>query len=134
MKCLSIYQPWAWAILHAGKDIENRGRPTSYRGPLLIHAAKSRNSYDGFTPRTWENEFGCVLPAWDDLAKGVIIGVVDLVGCFHFDPNVPNVYAKWSEGPYCWILSNPRPFVEVVPYRGQQNMFNVDDSLVSHLI
>ena len=24
MKALSIRQPWAWAILHAGKDIENR--------------------------------------------------------------------------------------------------------------
>ena len=33
MKCLSIRQPWAWAIIHAGKDIENRCWPTSYRGP-----------------------------------------------------------------------------------------------------
>lgn len=24
MKALSIRQPWAWAILHAGKDVENR--------------------------------------------------------------------------------------------------------------
>jgi len=24
VKALSIRQPWAWAILHAGKDIENR--------------------------------------------------------------------------------------------------------------
>ena len=24
MKALSIRQPWAWLILHAGKDIENR--------------------------------------------------------------------------------------------------------------
>ena len=26
MKALTIRQPWLWAILHAGKRIENRGR------------------------------------------------------------------------------------------------------------
>jgi len=37
---LSIRQPWAWAIVHAGKDIENRNWPTRFRGRFLIHAAK----------------------------------------------------------------------------------------------
>lgn len=37
---LSIRQPWAWAILHAGKRIENRDwRGCKYRGPVLIHAS-----------------------------------------------------------------------------------------------
>lgn len=37
---LSIRQPWAWAILHAGKTIENREWPRcSYRGPIFIHAS-----------------------------------------------------------------------------------------------
>ena len=40
MKALSIRQPWTWAILHAGKTIENRSWATDYRGPLLLHAAK----------------------------------------------------------------------------------------------
>jgi hypothetical protein len=41
VKALSIRQPWAWAILHAGKRIENRDWRSvpSYRGPLLIHAS-----------------------------------------------------------------------------------------------
>ncbi|MBL8866467.1 MAG: ASCH domain-containing protein, partial [Planctomycetia bacterium] len=46
MLALSIHQPWAHAILHFGKSVENRTWSTSYRGPLLIHAAKSRASYD----------------------------------------------------------------------------------------
>jgi hypothetical protein len=49
VKALSIRQPWAWAILHAGKRIENRDwRSCHYRGPLLIHAAKgcTRQEYD----------------------------------------------------------------------------------------
>jgi hypothetical protein len=45
---LSIRQPWAWLILHAGKDIENRDWPTKYRGPFLIHASKgmTRDEYE----------------------------------------------------------------------------------------
>ena len=39
-KAISIRQPWAWAIVHAGKDIENRDWSTRYRGPVCIHAAK----------------------------------------------------------------------------------------------
>ena len=40
MKALSIRQPWAWLIIHGGKDIENRCWPTKFRGRMLIHAAK----------------------------------------------------------------------------------------------
>jgi len=41
VKALSIRQPWAFAICHLGKRIENRDwrYPPSYRGPLLIHAS-----------------------------------------------------------------------------------------------
>jgi len=41
MKALSVRQPWAWAIIYALKDIENRGWPINYRGDILIHAAKT---------------------------------------------------------------------------------------------
>ncbi len=50
MKALSIRQPWIWAILNAGKRIENRSkwRGCSYRGPVLLHAAKGcgRGEFD----------------------------------------------------------------------------------------
>ena len=41
MKALSVRQPWAWAIIYALKNIENRGWPINYRGDVLIHAAKT---------------------------------------------------------------------------------------------
>lgn len=37
---LTIRQPWAAAITHLGKRVENRGRRTEYRGLLLLHAAR----------------------------------------------------------------------------------------------
>lgn len=40
MKALSIRQPWAHAILHLGKRVENRDwSGCSYRGPVLLHAS-----------------------------------------------------------------------------------------------
>ncbi len=41
MKALSIRQPWAHAILHAGKRIENRVWRPSFRGEFLIHASSA---------------------------------------------------------------------------------------------
>ena len=38
MKALTVRQPWAWAIVHAGKRIENRTRRTNFRGRFYIHA------------------------------------------------------------------------------------------------
>jgi len=37
VKCLSIRQPWAWLIIHGGKDVENRTWWTDYPG-LPCHA------------------------------------------------------------------------------------------------
>ncbi|WP_024356700.1 hypothetical protein [Leucobacter chironomi] len=40
MRILTVRQPWAWAIIHGGKDVENRARNLAgdYRGPVAIHA------------------------------------------------------------------------------------------------
>lgn len=40
MKALSLRQPWADAVLHLGKRIENRRWPTAHRGWFWIHAAQ----------------------------------------------------------------------------------------------
>lgn len=84
LPCLSIRQPWAWAILNAGKDVENRSWTTRYRGPLLIHAAK------GCTKAEYEDaaEFielvtdGLAAPALGELPRGGIVGACDLYGVF----------------------------------------------------
>lgn len=42
MKALSLWQPWATLIANGAKQIETRSWSTSYRGPILIHAAKRK--------------------------------------------------------------------------------------------
>lgn len=40
---ITVRQPWAWCIAHAGKTVENRSAGAlgwRYRGPIFIHAAK----------------------------------------------------------------------------------------------
>jgi hypothetical protein len=125
MKCVSFHQPWAWAILHAGKRVENRTWRTTHRGPLLIHASKSRRSYDREAALYWPGRYGVALPAWDDLPTGVVVGIVDLVDCLP-----PVGLGPWAEGPVCWVLARPRAFSVPVPFRGAQMLFDVPDELI----
>ena len=39
LKVQSIRQPWARAVLHAGKGEGNRNLSASFRGPACVHAA-----------------------------------------------------------------------------------------------
>lgn len=138
MKALSIHQPWAWAILHGGKSVENRTWPTSYRGPLLINASKSKASYDAQDADEWRERYGVELPAWESMVKGAIVGVAELVACVRSDgTGVSDQQREWlaghpyTEGPWCWILKSPRVFAEPIPYRGMQGLFNVPDDVIA---
>lgn len=110
MKALSIRQPWAWAILYAGKQVENRSWPTTYRGPILIHASKTYDQ-DG---HDWiESQFGVQVPA---TLRGGIVGEAILVDC------VTRADSRWFFGPYGFVLTDarPLPFVEC---RGRLGIF-----------
>jgi hypothetical protein len=87
MKALSVQQPWAWAIIHAGKDIENRTWRTHYRGWVVIHASVKPRS-ERSMPR------GVRKPRPDDLVRGVIVGVARLTDV------VNTSRSKWFDGPY----------------------------------
>ncbi len=128
MYALSVQQPWAWAILHAGKSVENRTWWTGHRGPLVIHAAKSRASYNRQDVGAWYRLHGQTLPDWEDLTKGALLGIVEVVDCVRV-ADAPR--SLWVEGPWCWVLANPRPFAKPILYPGSQNLFHVSEWLVS---
>ncbi len=106
MKALSIRQPWAWLILHGGKDIENRSWPTRFRGRFLIHAAKgcTRNEYAeavDFVWTFWGGKKGREIPMLNQLERGGIIGEAELVDC------VEESSSRWFMGNYN-VLENQR--------------------------
>ena len=124
MKCLSVRQPWAWAIISGLKTIENRSWSTRHRGPLAIHAGLSRAEYRlGF-------DFDRLMPGLPpagDLAFGAIVGVVDVVDCVPYELVRDRLFAEPLG--WCWILADPRP-IELVPWRGQLGLFEVPDAII----
>lgn len=101
MRILTVRQPWAWAIIHGGKTVENRPRNIAggYRGPVAIHAglAYDVGSHDrsktlreaqdraavalgaDVFPGGYLWDFGAPDPREQWSVMGAIIGVVDLV-------------------------------------------------------
>lgn len=115
MKILSIRQPWAWAILNCGKDIENRSWPTKIRGEIFVHASKIYD-VDG---EDYLESMGFHVPDVPGSAMiplGGICGSVEIVDC------VTESDSHWFYGPYGFVLRNPKrlPFF---PCKGQLGFF-----------
>jgi hypothetical protein len=115
---LSIRQPWAWLIIHAGKDIENRRWATRFRGPVLIHASKAWGKEEKSDRLGVMQRFGIQIP--ESLELGGIVGQVELVDCVDYSQS------RWFCGPYGFQLANPiaLPFR---PFKGALGFFKVDD-------
>lgn len=80
MKALSLTQPWAWLVIHGGKDVENRRWNTRYRGAFLIHAAKgmTEDQYDDALLFALDVDPTIVVPSPRALERGGIVGVAEL--------------------------------------------------------
>ena len=124
---LSFRQPWASLILIPWKEIENRSWGTKYRGPLLIHAAKTMtkkeyNEAIDFAAlidreRTMRLLASGLL-AFDNLPRGGIIGSVNLVDC------VRRSTSPWFVGPNGFVMRDPKP-LPFVPFKGQLGFFEI---------
>lgn len=118
---LSVRQPWAWAIIHAGKPVENRywRRPNpglQFRGPVAIHAAKGMTRDEYESARDFIEQRGHRCPPAAELQRGGIIGsayVLDVVRA-HASP--------WFFGPVALELGDVKP-CPFVPARGALGFF-----------
>jgi hypothetical protein len=99
-RALTVRQPWACAIVHGEKDVENRSWPTKYRGTLLIHAGQA---FERAEYATVERLSTTRPPAPQDFLRGAIIGVTQLVDC------VRDSTSSWAEAEYWhWCLRDAR--------------------------
>lgn len=94
MKALTVQQPWAWAILHGGKDVENRTQTWSHRGLLAIHAGarvsdRGLRDVPAITNRQLERS---------DLVTGAVIGTVHLTDVHTAYPGCCD--SPWAETHY----------------------------------
>lgn len=120
MKALSIRQPWAWLILNAGKDVENRNWRTNFRGRIYIHAAATMTRREYEDAMDWVVCSGIPLnfeePHPTRFMRGGIIGSVEIVDC------VEKSESPWFVGKYGFVLKNPirLPFQ---PCKGRLHFF-----------
>jgi len=155
MRAITVRQPWAWAIIHGGKDVENRTRNIAgkYRGPVAIHAGLRHDlEYDKqliaaavgrwarANPQVSHLDFPDdppnARPLWYG-HLGRVIGVADLVDVHWADPfegcHRPDSSwecSAWADtGCYHLALRNRRPLPRPIPWRGRLGLWTVPDEL-----
>lgn len=105
---LSVRQPWAWAIIHAGKPVENRDwrRPNpglKFRGRVAIHASKGMTRDEYLQAASFMVTLGIVCPPARDLLRGGIVGSVEVVDV------VSSYDSPWFFGPRGLVLAAAEP-------------------------
>ncbi len=141
MRALTVCQPYAELIARGIKKVENRTWEMLYRGPLLIHAGKSRKFLSG-------DNYGIPLTSMD---WGAVVAIVNVVECFHISrieeerrkthmirtkQDFPS-HLEWLprhehvEGPFCIVFDNIRRLPAPIPFKGAQGIFNVPNEMLS---
>lgn len=129
LKAITVKNPWAWSILHAGKDVENRSQSINHRGTLYIHVAK-RDDEAGYENETFRQARAKAPQAVKNNLhlKGHVLGTVEVVGC-HYSTEcrtAEGYCSKWARpGFYHWELANPKPLACPFPEIGQLGLWNL---------
>lgn len=129
---LSVRQPWAWAIIHAGKDIENRSwRAVNHgltkRGRVAIHASKGMTREEYVDASEFMLKLRIECPPARGLLRGGIIGSVDVVDV------VTESDSPWFFGPRGLVLKGAEPcaFIPSVGALGYFTWTPADASVVA---
>lgn len=127
MLTLSIRQPWAWLIVQGFKSIENRDWQTKVRGKFLVHASKgmTKAEYEDCLDlckaisRTHPFPAGTILPSFDRLERGGIVGMTEILDC------VAESDSLWFSGKFGFVLGKARtlPFMEL---KGRLGFFQAE--------
>lgn len=148
MRALTLWQPWADAVVRGGKDVENRRNllpPADLLTPappwpeeetnrplLAIHASQT------YSMGAWSFPPGAEVPRRDEVALGAVIGVARVRGALDLRvPSRPRVVgaesldrraysalaslseSRWWLGPIGWLLADRRALRRPVPCPGR---------------
>ncbi|MCV6991653.1 hypothetical protein H7I87_27265 [Mycobacterium timonense] len=124
VRAITVQQPWAWAIVSADKNVENRSQMWSYRGRLLIHAGARWSQRGDQSPLIRRAAQGRSLASAVDMSA--VIGTAVLVDC-HLDVGCCK---PWGESAYVerggrkrrrvvhLVLEDREPLPEPIPCPG----------------
>lgn len=123
---ITIRQPWTTCIL-AGKDVENRPAPWSWRGLVLLHAGLQIDRTALRVPLVARTIRGRELPT------GAVIGVARLTGC-HQDPDGSPPCTPWAEpGRWHLELTDVQELALPIPARGRLGPWRPTEDLVAQV-
>lgn len=149
LRGLTLLHPWAWAVAHAGKDVENRRmRPEARGGQIGMYLAIHGGVVPG--PNSGKREEARMDLAWALEAAGRVaeVGaeVVEALGMAYpveseeqyFVPGIVAVArlagvtqsstSVWAaRGQYHWQLADVVTLPEPVPHRGAQGLWALDE-------
>jgi hypothetical protein len=123
MKAITICNPYPELIMLGEKIIENRDwrKLPTYRGPIAIHAGKSRDWFDADLMS---------LEQFNALPFGAFVGTADLIDAQWLEDLSPELRAhRHAHGPACLVLANVRRLPSPIPYRGYFDIWNAPDEL-----
>lgn len=125
--CLTVHQPWAWAIVTGAKDVENRTWPSRFKGRLHIQAGLKKpddDEVEDVIRRVAKHLRIPVAAAREDYQRlaehgfGAIIGSVHMRGCaWNWD-------SEWyDEELYGFVLTEAQRFDTPIPCKGRRRIF-----------
>lgn len=121
---LTICQPYAHLIAIGEKPIENRTWPTHHRGPLAIHAGKSRSWLDDGDEARYPG-----------MAFGAVVAIATLDDCVRIeDLREPLRHHEHANGPWCWVLRDVRPLRTPVVARGAQGLWFLTSEVAASIL
>jgi activating signal cointegrator 1 len=133
LKTLSLWQPWATLIAIGAKQYETRSWATSYRGPLLIHAAKRWDFIDQMHPATEEPIISMLRSAGITKVKqlpfGAVVCMVNLLDCIPTEQIKSKLEVReravgdYRNGRFAWKLELVSVFDPPVAAVGRQRLF-----------
>ncbi|MER5511532.1 hypothetical protein ABT052_40405 [Streptomyces sp. NPDC002766] len=125
MRALTIRQPWAAAVSYADKRVENRVWPTTYRGPVLIHAS-----------RTVDRRCGPLVTAVVrglQLDLGAVLAAARIVDC-HDSADETTPCSPWSTpGQYHHVLDEVTALPLPIPWQGAQGLWTPPTVLIEQV-
>lgn len=78
MKAITLWQPWATAVVLGLKTVETRTKATLFRGQLAIHAAKNWNHHGLAALELFERLFPGAFPEREAFPLGAVVAVAEL--------------------------------------------------------
>ncbi|BDI33441.1 hypothetical protein CCAX7_54920 [Capsulimonas corticalis] len=156
----SLWNPWAMLMALEEKRNETRHWSTTYRGPIVIHAAQrfqpgerlkcAEQPFKEVFLATilkdvdWDALGGRTAAAYDKVIRDLmpcsaLLCIVNIVDCRettskaaarHRYGDYEEAFGDYNPGRYAFVTEMVRVFEEPIPYSGKQGWFHVPEELV----